>query len=138
MISLAPRRLSFRRAASMTMRRKSPSYGSKSPAALRSTVWPVKSRAIWSEPIQSPAALTASSQLRVSWYGVSSLKVAGNHYHEELPTSHPFLGRKSPEASGESGHLFAKLTPGSARWTSAQLPTNQHAQVVDLSPLNAA
>ena len=119
MISFAPRFLSLRFAASMTMSRKTPSKGSVRRASVRSMVCPVKSRPRRSEPIILPASSTASSQLRVENNSTSSLEKVLETLSGSLPTSHLFLegrlwkppvwldicsSQTSPEP--HAGHLF--------------------------------
>lgn len=62
MISRAPRFFNFRRTASSTIERKSPVYSRGT--ALKSTVFPVRSRPRCCSPIHLPAASWASSQLK--------------------------------------------------------------------------
>ena len=117
MISFAPRLTSFRRAASSTMRRNSPSSLSVSPCAERSIDLPMRSRPSRKLPSHSPAASCADSQLnyhraaspsRKGWSVVSRWASFGKSRGCGLCRNR---GTTSDNPSDCFGHLFCAL-PG--------------------------
>ena len=126
MISFAPRFLSLRHTASITMSRNTPSNGNPLSASVRSMVLPSSTRPRRREPINFPASSTASAQLRVGDYSTSSLKNGS-----PLPTTRrpgcsilsAAPAQISPARSLPTSHLFAV---GTGRNSSGTLDICSH------------